>query len=74
MDQAASSHQGILWHYRERCEDADMDCNLGLCVGSNNKKAIESGFESLHYSTDFECNLIRKSVYFTGTYGRRLQN
>jgi hypothetical protein len=51
-----------------------MDCNLGLCVGSNNKKATEPGFESLHNSTDFEFNLIRESVYFTGTYGSWLQN
>jgi hypothetical protein len=74
MDQAASSYQGILWHYRERCEDTDMDCNLGLCVGSNNKKATGPGIESLHNSTDFECNLIRESVYFTSTYGSWLQN
>jgi len=51
-----------------------MDCNLGLCAGSNNQKATESGFESLHNSTDFERDLIRESVYFTITYGSWLQN
>ena len=38
------------------------------------KKATEPGIESLHNSTDFECNLIRESVYFTSTYGSWLQN
>ena len=54
--------------------NASMDRNLGICVGSNNQKGIESGFESLHNSTDFERNLIRESVYFTSTYGSWLQN
>jgi hypothetical protein len=74
MDQAALSYQGIFWYIREYCEDTDTDRNLGLCAGSNNQKAIESGFKSLHNSTDFERNLIRESVYFTSTCGSWLQN
>lgn len=74
MDQAASSYQVIVWHYRECSEDTNMDCNLGLRVGSNNKKATELGIKSLHNSTDFKCNVIRESAYFTSTYGSWLQN
>ena len=74
MDQTTPAYQGILRHDQERREDTDMDCDLGLCAGSNNQKATESGFESLHNSTDFECHLIRESVYFTSTYGSWLQN
>ena len=73
MDQTTPAYQSILRYYRERGEDTDMDCNLGLCAGSNNQKATESGFKSLHNSTDFEPNLIRESVYFTSTYGSWLQ-
>ena len=64
----------LFWHIQERREDSGMDCNLGLCAGSDNQKGIESGFESLHNSTDSERDLIRESVYFTSTYGSWLQN
>jgi hypothetical protein len=30
MDQAASAHQGVLWHQRERRQDADLDCHIHL--------------------------------------------
>ena len=74
MDQTAPAYQSLFWHIRERREDSSVDCNLGLCVGGDNQKGIESGFESLHNSTDSERDFIRESVYFTGTYGSWLQN
>ena len=74
MDQTAPAYQSLFWHIRERREDSDMDSDLGLCFGCDNQKRIESGFESLHNSTDSERKLIRESVCFTSTYGSWLQN
>ena len=74
MDQTAPAYQSFFWHVRECRENSSMDCNLGLYVGRDNQKGIESGFESLHNSTDSERDLIRESVYSTGTYGNWLQN
>ena len=54
VDQAASADQGIFRHQRERGEDPDLDCRVGLCPGGDHPQATEAGGESLPDSTDFK--------------------
>ena len=38
MDQAASSYQSFLWHFRERCQNSSVDCCLHLPAGRYREK------------------------------------
>jgi hypothetical protein len=49
MDQAPSANQGLLRHQRERREDPNLDCRLGLRAGGHRPQAYESGLESSLY-------------------------
>ncbi len=74
MDQAASTHQGVLRDFRECRKDSSLDCRLRLRVGSHPQKAAEFGIESLRNSTNFECDAIRERLNLTSTYRFRLQS
>jgi hypothetical protein len=54
MDQAASSYQTVLWHFRERGEDTDLDRRVGIRVGGHLEKALEHLGEPLRNATDLE--------------------
>jgi hypothetical protein len=54
MDQTASTNQGVLWHDRERRQNADMDCNLGLRAGRHRQEAPPAFRQPLRNSTDPE--------------------
>jgi hypothetical protein len=54
VDQAAPTHQGILWHQRQRSEDPDLDRSLSLRAGGNPPQEAGPGGEPLPDSTDFE--------------------
>src|SRR5437763_9753796 len=54
MDQTAPSHQSVLRHQRERCEDSNLDRRLDSCAGSHRSQAPWAGEESLPNSTDFQ--------------------
>src|SRR5271170_428836 len=54
VDQAASSYQTILWDFRKRGEDPDLDRRVGVRVGSHREKAIEHLGEPLRNATDLE--------------------
>jgi hypothetical protein len=66
MDQAALTDQSFLWHDRKCRQDPNLDHDLRLCVGRYRQKTSELGSESLHNSTDFECDSFRKNAHFTG--------
>ena len=74
VDQAASPNQAILRHVRERREDANLDCHLGLRAGRDHEEAVESQGESLHNFTDFECDRFRENAHFTSLGEQSLQN
>ena len=73
MDQAASAHQGLLRHQRERREDPNLDRGVDLCAGSHRAQAARSGSQSLPDSTDSQCYPFRENAHFTGTSGVRLR-
>jgi hypothetical protein len=54
MDQAASSYQTVLWDFRERGEDTDLDRRVGVGVGGHREKALEYLGEPLRNATDLE--------------------
>src|SRR5271157_575500 len=72
MDQTAPEDQGLLWHLGECRKDPNMDCYLRVCSGSYSQKRTETGPESLHNSTDFECDPFRENALITGTFKERL--
>ena len=56
MDKATSTDQSALWYFRKCGKDLNMDCYFCLCACRYSQKASESGPESLHNFTDFECH------------------
>jgi hypothetical protein len=72
MDQAAPSHQSVLWHQRERSEDSDLNRSLDLCAGGYHPETAWAGEESLPNSTDSQHHDARKSTHFTGVRSIRL--
>ena len=67
MDQAASTHQGVLRHQRERSEDPNLDRGIRLCAGGHRPQAPGAGSKPLPNSTDFERDAFRENAHFTGT-------
>ena len=70
VDQAASAHQEVLRHIRERGENADLDRRLGLRAGRHRQKATRSGRVPLHFATDPLGNAVRENAHSTGSVAR----
>jgi len=73
MDQTAPENQGLLWHFGECRKNPNMDCHLRVCSGSYSQKRTETGPESLHNSTDFECDPFRENAHITSVFKERLR-
>lgn len=54
MDQTTSSHQSVLRHITQCCENASLDCYLDLCARSHYAQAPQPVAQSLHNITNFE--------------------
>src|ERR1039457_2665265 len=67
VDQAAPADQSFLRHQRERGEDANLDCGLGLRLGGRPPQAPGPGGKPLPDSTDFEPDAFRENAHSTGT-------
>jgi hypothetical protein len=63
VDQAASSDQAVLWHDRERREDADLDRRLDLRTRRDRQKAIEDPSQPLRNATDPEPDHVRANPF-----------
>src|SRR5262249_17967207 len=61
VDQAASSYQSVLRHYRKRRQNSNLDRDLCLRARGHHQKTAQPIGESLRTSTDFEPNLVRKN-------------
>ena len=71
VDQATPSHQGLLWHQQQCCEDSNLDCHLDLCVGGHRQKAPQTRPQLVHDSTDFECDDSGENPALTSTFAVR---
>ena len=49
-----------------------MDCRFYLSFCGNRKENAQNRTESLHNSTDFECDYCRENAYFTSAYRLRI--
>lgn len=67
MDQAALANQSILWHYRERGQNPNLDRHLRLRAGSYYQETSVAPSQSLHNSTDIECDIVRENAHFTSS-------
>jgi len=54
MDQTTPENQVLLWYFRERREESDLDRYLGLRAHSHHKKAAQTQKRPLHNITDFK--------------------
>ena len=61
MDQTASEDKVILWYFRKRGENSNLDCCIRVCPGGNNEKETQPATQPLHNSTDFKFNAFRES-------------
>ena len=61
MDQTAPADQAVLWHVRERREDANLDRRFGLCAGGDRAQTAQSGGASLHIAAGLFGDGIRKN-------------
>ena len=52
MDQAASAHQALPWHKRERGEDANLVRRHHLCADCYRQKGASPRCLALHFATD----------------------
>jgi len=73
MDQTASANKSLLWHFRKRSKNANLDRYIHLRACRHCQEASESEQESLHNSTDFERITFRENPYRTGSFAFRLQ-
>jgi Transposase DDE domain len=62
MDQAASADQGVFWRFRKCRQDTSLDRHRRLCTRRHSQKTAEIGSFTLHNSTDFEPDPIRKNA------------
>ena len=67
-----SAHQNILWYLRERSEDPDLDCHLGLRARCHRQETTESRPKPLHNSTDSEHHALRENAHFAGAFRTNL--
>jgi len=74
VDQAAPADQGLLWHQRERSEDANLDCSLGLRPGGHRPQALGVGGEPLPDSTDSERNAFRENAILRALQASDFEN
>ena len=73
MDQTKSQSKNLLWYIRKRCEDPNLDCDLGICSCRYNEKATPSQGESLHNFTGAERFNFRKNTNLSTNYRIEMQ-
>jgi Domain of unknown function (DUF4372)/Transposase DDE domain len=64
MDQAAPADQGLLRHQRECCEDADLDCGVGVRAGGDRTQAVGAGPQLVSNPTDSQRVAFRENAHF----------
>jgi hypothetical protein len=56
VDQAAPADKIILRYFDECGENTNMDRNFGVRAGGYHQETAGPGCQSLHNSTDFQCD------------------
>ena len=67
MDQAASTHQALSRHQRERGQDPNLDRRQHLRSGRHRPQTARPGGQPLPNPTDSQPNSVRENFHFTGT-------
>ena len=62
LDQTAYAHQGVLRHYQERSEDANLDRDHGLRLGRYREKTTQARCFALYNSTNLEPHAFRENT------------
>jgi len=68
MDQAASTHQVLLWNLRKRRQIANLDRRVGLCPRRHRPQTSRSVAQPLRNATDFELDPVRKNRIEYGVF------
>jgi hypothetical protein len=54
MDQTKSSNQGVLWHFRKRCQNSNLDCHLRIRSGGDHQEEAPNRTNTQRNSTSFK--------------------
>lgn len=63
MDQASFTHQCILWDVRKRCQNANLDRHIRLCLGSDPQETVQPEAADVHNSPSVERHAFRKETH-----------
>ena len=69
VDQAKPAHQEFLRHFRECCQNSNLDRYLSIRLGRHTQKAAQYPDKSLHNSTNIERHGFRKNSAVRAIYG-----
>jgi hypothetical protein len=69
MDQTASANQEVLWYFRKRSEDSNLDCRFNLCAGRNREKETRCQVQSLLNIADRKHHAFRENTHFIAVCG-----
>jgi hypothetical protein len=72
MDQTTPENKGVLWDIHECGENSNLDRYLSLRARRYRQKKTQSGSNSLHNFTDFECYAFRENAHFASVSAVRL--
>ena len=68
MDQTAPANQSILWHFRERCQNANLDCCQHLLDCRYNEKRAEFATEFIRNPANSQHYDFPERPYYASTY------
>ena len=74
MDQAAPTHQALLWNFRERRQKPNLDRHIRLRARCHHQETARHQGRSLHNSTDFKPDPVRENLINSIACGRRPHN
>jgi hypothetical protein len=60
MDQTTSSNKSFLWDIGKCGQDSNLDCNVCVCSGSQNKETVKIRLEFLYNLQIFSITLFEK--------------
>ena len=74
MDQAASSHQSILWNFVQCRQDTAVDRDCYIRSGSYSEETYEHRCAPLQHITGFKRHIVRKTTAVTGAFRAKCRN
>src|SRR5579859_1545404 len=68
VDQTTSAHRKVLWSFRERRQNANLDGYLGLLAVGGGQTTPAAGAQSVLHFANSQCQPVRENPTVAGTY------